>query len=302
VNVPVGILIIVGALAFLRETDKQPAKLDFAGAAASTIAMVALVFGFTTAASDGWTHPLVIGSFAVALAAVVVLIVVERRHLSPVVEFSLFSTARKAAPMVAMLLIPAAMFAFFYFATLFTQNVLGFDPLGTGLALVPFVGAMLITNQFSPSLLPRFGERAFVVVGLVLLVAGLLWLGQLSESSTFLSGILGPTLVMGVGAGLTFAPLTSVILEQAPEDDVNSASAMLQAMQQLGGSVGVAALTSVFVSVSALSGQATGISTALLGGAAFAAVALVLVAVWARRVPVDPSGEGSLERKQFVGH
>jgi EmrB/QacA subfamily drug resistance transporter len=298
VNVPVGILIVAGALAFLKETDRQPAKLDFAGAAASTIAMVALVFGFTTAASDGWTHPLVIGSFAVALAAVAALVFVERRHLSPVVEFSLFATARRAAPLVAMLLIPAAMFAFFYFATLFTQNVLGFDPLGTGLALVPFVGAMLITNQFSPSLLPRFGERAFVVAGLILLVAGLLWLGQLSDTSTFLSGILGPTLVMGVGAGLTFAPLTSIILEQAPEDDVNSASAMLQAMQQLGGSIGVAALTTVFVSMSAVSGQATGISTALLGGAGFAAAALILVGVWARRVPQD----ASRERKQFVGH
>ncbi len=285
VNVPVGLVIIAGAWAFLDETDRLPAKLDIGGAIASTIGMIALIFGFTTAASDGWTHPLVVGSFLVALFALAALLIIERRHLAPVVPLGLLSTARRAAPFGAMLMVPAAMFGFFYFVNLFTQNVLHYDPLGTGLALLPFVGAMLVTNQFSPALLPRLGEKVFLIVGLSSIVVGLLWLGQLNESSTFASGILFPTLIMGFGAGITFAPLTSIILDQAPADDVGSSSSLLQAAQQLGGSIGVAVLTTVFVGVSAASGEATGTATALLFGAAFAAVALVLVAIWARRIP-----------------
>lgn len=292
VNIPVGLLIVAGAYAFLDETDRLPAKLDFGGAAASTIAMVALIFGFTTAASDGWTHPLVVASFLIALFALAALMIVERRHLAPVVPLTLFSTARRAAPFAAMMLVPAGMFAFFYFVNLFTQNVLHFDPLGTGLALLPFVGAMLVTNQFSPALLPRLGEKTFLIVGLSALMIGLLWLGQLNADSTFLSGILAPTLIMGFGAGLTFAPLTSIILDQAPADDLSSASSLLQAAQQLGGSIGVAVLTTVFVSVSATSGAATGTATALLFGAGFAAVALLLVSIWARRIPMVPLVSG----------
>lgn len=286
VNIPVGLIIIAGALAFLDETDRLPAKLDLAGAAVSTITMVALIFGFTTAASSGWTNPLVVFSFVIALFALAALLVIERRHLAPVVPLGLFAGARRVAPFAAMLLVPAAMFAFFYFVNLFTQNVLHYDPLGTGLSLLPFVGAMLVTNQFSPALLPRLGEKVFLIVGLSGLIVGLVWLGQLNAESTFLTGILFPTLIMGFGAGLTFAPLTAIILDQAPADDLGSSSSLLQAAQQLGGSIGVAVLTTVFVSVSATSGAAVGTATALLAGAGFAAVALVLVAIWARRIPL----------------
>ena len=284
VNIPVGLLIIAGARMFLDETERLPAKLDLGGAAASTIAMIALIFGFTTAASDGWTHPLVAASFMVALLALSALMIVERRHLAPVVPLAVFSTGRRAAPLVAMLLVPAGMFGFFYFVNLFTQNVLHFTPLGTGLALLPFVGAMLLTNQFSPALLPRFGEKTFLVVGLTGLLVGLVWLGQLGVASTFVGGILAPTIIMGVGAGLTFAPLTAIILDQAAADDLSAASSLLQAAQQLGGSIGVAVLTTVFVSVSATTGPAVGTATALLFGAGFIGVALLLVVVWVRRI------------------
>lgn len=286
VNIPVGLLIVAGALAFLDETERASAKLDIGGAVASTIVMIALIFGFTTAASNGWTSPLVTVSFLVALFALASLLLIERRHLAPVVPLGLFSTARRAAPFAVMLLVPAGMFGFFYFVNLFTQNVLHYDALGTGLALLPFVGAMLVTNQFSPALLPRLGEKVFLIIGLSSLVVGLVWLGQLTAESTFLSGILAPTLIMGFGAGLTFAPLTSIILGQAPADDLSSASSLLQAAQQLGGSVGVAVLTTVFVSVSAASGAAVGTATALLFGAGFLAVGLVLAVIWARRLPV----------------
>jgi EmrB/QacA subfamily drug resistance transporter len=292
VNVPIGILIILGAALFLTETDRLPAKLDLGGAAVSTIGMVGLVYGFTRAASHGWTDVQVFVSFAVAVLALVSLVFIERQHSSPVVQLHFFARMRTATPLLGMLLVPAGMFGFFYFAALFTQNVLGFDPLGTGLALLPFVAAMLITNELAPRLLlPRVGEKVVGVLGLSGMTIGLIWLGQMNAASTFASGILGPAIVLGISAGLTFAPLTSIAMAQAPKNEVSAASSLIQGMQQLGGSIGVAVLTTIFIAVTAVSGEAHGISTSLLIGAAFPAAALVLFAIWGRRIPADSKSD-----------
>ncbi|HWD61073.1 MAG TPA: MFS transporter, partial [Humibacter sp.] len=200
---------------------------------------------------------------------------------------------RSAAPLVAMLLVPAGMFAFFYFITLFTQQVLHFNPLSTGLALLPFVVVLVTANQLAPRFLPRVGEWVVGAIGLALLAGGLLWLSRLDSHDTFVTGILGPIVVMGAGAGLTFAPITSVVMNRAPEEHVSAASSVLQTMQQLGGSIGVAALTTVFVSVTATSGETGGVAAAVLGGAAFVFIAFVLFAVWGSRVRADGDREAA---------
>jgi EmrB/QacA subfamily drug resistance transporter len=291
VNVPIGIVIVAGAALFLTETARTRARLDIGGAAASTIGMVALIYGFTTASSEGWGSPIVVVSFAVAVASLVTLVLIERKHVSPVVPLTLFANRRSAVPFVAMMLVPAGMFAFFYFIALFTQQVLGFDALGTGLALLPFVITMVITSQLAPRLLTLIGEWIVGAVGLAFLGGGLLWLSELSATSTFLNGILGPIVVMGIGAGLTFAPLTAVVMHHAPEEHVSAASSLLQTMQQLGGSIGVAALTTVFISAAAIGGEAHGIATAILGGVAFVGLAFVLFAIWGSRIPADAGSE-----------
>lgn len=295
INAPIGVAIVVGAILFLKETARERARLDVGGAAASTIGMVALVFAFTSAASDGWGSPVVLISFAVAVIALVALVFIERNHISPVVPLQLLRQRRTVVPLVAMLLVPAGLFAFFYFIALFTQQVLGFDPLGTGLALLPFVLPLLITSQLAPRLLPRFGEWLVTAVGLGLLVVGLLWLSQLTDTSTFVNGILGPLVIMGLGAGLTFGPITGLVMHHAPDEHTSAASSVLQAMQQLGGSVGVAALTSVFVATTAVQGEARGISISILGGAAFILVAFLLFSIWGSRIPAgaDSSGEST---------
>ena len=294
VNVPIGILIVAGAALFLRETSRQLARLDLGGAAASTAGMVGLIYGFATASSAGWTDPRVIAAFAVAAAGLIALVLIERKHVNPVVPLALFARGRIAVPFIAMLLIPAGMFAFFYFISLFTQQVLHFDALETGLALLPFVATMVATSQITPKLLPRWGEWLVGTVGLALLGLGLLWLSPLSDTSTFLSGVLGPIVVMGVGAGLTFAPITAVVMHFSPDEHTSAASSLLQTMQQLGGSIGVAALTTVFVSIAAGAGEARGVSMAILGGVAFVALAFVLFAIWGRRIPVDADpGDGA---------
>lgn len=283
VNVPIGLAILAGVGLSVPEAPRLAARLDIGGALASTVAMAALVYGLITAASAGWRDGRVIGSFALAAAALAILVAIERRHPSPVVPLSFFAAMRSAAPLLAMLVIPAGQFGFLYFATLFTQNVLGYTPLRTGLAILPFTAALVLANVVTPRLVTRYGERVTGSLGMICLTVGLLWMAQLHATSTFVGGLLGPFAVQGLGAGLTIAPLTAVIMHQAPADHVGTAASLNQGMQQLGGALGLAVLTTVFASLSPTAGTPAAMTTALLVAVAFPALALLLFGTWARR-------------------
>jgi len=285
VNVPIGLGIVLGLRRLVPEAARSPARLDVGGAVASTAGMAAAVYGFVTAASEGWTSGSVVAAFALALGAALTLILVERRHPSPVVPPAFFAAMRSAAPFLAMFLIPAGQFGFLYFATLVTQDVLGYTPLQTGLAILPFTVALVPTNLVvTPHLVVRYGERATAAVGMAGLSSGLWWMAQVDATSSFAGGLLGPFVLLGFGAGLTIAPLTAVLLDQAPARQVGAASSLNQGMQQLGGAMGLAVLTTVYGSVGAATGEANGIQAALTVAAAFPLIALILFATSARRI------------------
>jgi predicted MFS family arabinose efflux permease len=284
VNVPLGVVVFLGIRARIAETERRPGRLDLGGAAASTIGMSALVYGLTVAADHGWTSKTVIGSFVLAGAGLVALVLIERRHSSPVVPLSFFTRMSSAAPLLAMMLIPAGQFGFLYFAALYTQDVLGFTPLQTGLSVLPFTAGMLTTNFTVSRLVTRYGERIVGSIGMVGLLTGLAWMSLLTPTSGYLGGLFGPFLLLGLGAGLTVGPLTAVIMHNAPPEHVGAASSLNQAMQQLGGATGLAVLSTVFANTAAGSGAATGISTALTLAIVFPLLALLLFAVWARPI------------------
>jgi MFS family permease len=130
----------------------------------------------------------------------------------------------------------------------------------------------------------RYGERVVGSLGMIGLLTGLVWMSRLTPDSGYLDGLFGPFLLLGLGAGLTVAPLTAVIMHNAPREHLGAASSLNQAMQQLGGAVGLAVLSTVFANTAGTSGTATGISTALTVAIAFPLLALLLFAVWARRL------------------
>lgn len=286
VNVPIGALVFFGVRTLLAETDRHPGRLDLGGAAASTLGMSALVYGLTTAAEEGWASAQAIGSFVLAAVSLAALVLTERRHTAPVVPPAFFTRMSSAAPLLAMMLIPAGQFGFLYFAALYTQSVLGFSPLQTGLSVLPFTAGMLTTNFTVSRLVTRFGERAVGSAGMGSLLLGLVWMSRLTPDSGYLDGLLGPFLLLGLGAGLTVAPLTAVIMHNAPREHVGAASSLNQAMQQLGGAVGLAVLSTVFANTAGTAGTATGISTALTVAILFPLAGLLLFAVWARRITV----------------
>jgi EmrB/QacA subfamily drug resistance transporter len=283
VNVPVGLVVLVGVRLLVPEAPRVPARLDVGGAVASTAGMTGLVYGLINAAAEGWADPVVLGSFTVAIIGLLALVLIERRHAAPVVPLEFFATMRSAAPLLAMMLIPAGQAGFLYFAALFTQNALGFTPLQTGLSVLPFSAALLATNLLTGRLVPRYGERLVGALGMSALLAGLVWMSRIDAGDTFAGGLLGPFVLLGLGAGLTVAPLTAVIMHQAPAARLGAASSLNQGMQQLGGALGLAVMTTVYGSAAAGgAGEAEAIATALTAGVVFPLLALTLFATWAR--------------------
>jgi MFS family permease len=183
--------------------------------------------------------------------------------------------------------VPAGQLGFLYYTTLVTQRALGYTPLQTGLALLPFTAGLILTNQLTPRLLPRYGERVVGSTGMVGLVLGAAGMAFALTGPATIAVLLLPSALLGLGAGLTFAPATGVILNQAPPGEVGAAASLTQGLQQLGGALGLAILTTVVtIDNEARSGD---LAVAFLATAAFPATALLLFSVWGRRV--QPTGQ-----------
>jgi len=138
------------------------------------------------------------------------------------------------------------MFGMFFFLTLFVQGVLGYSPLRAGFAFLPITAAIIVTSQFAARSLPRLGPKRLMVTGAALAVVGLAWQTQVTVNSGYVDGILGPMLLFGLGMGLLFVPLTIVAVSGVAPHESGAASSLLNVMQQVGGSLGLSILVTVF--------------------------------------------------------
>ena len=324
VNVPIGLLLALLAPLYINESERQPGRFDLGGALTSTGGMVALVYGFIRAAQSGWSDPMTMGAFVAAVVLLAAFFAIETRTRQPITPLHMFRDRNRAGSYAIMFALAAAMFGMFFFLTLFVQDVLGFSPLRAGLSFLPITAAIIITSQFASVSLPRIGPRRLMAAGAVLAFIGLAWLSQISVTSSYLTGVLGPMLVFGLGMGLLFVPLTIVAVSGVERRESGAASSLLNVMQQVGGSLGLSILVTVFGtasrneareqvtqflanatpdlrSVFQQTGQlpaqiahqvlAHGISTAFLFSAVFALIALVIsmVVIRARRSEMEPA-------------
>ncbi|MGW1776069.1 MFS transporter [Streptomyces sp. NPDC002104] len=246
VNVPIALLIALVAPRVIRESPRRPGHFDLAGALLSTIGMVALVYGFIRASQDGWRDGLTLGSFAVAVVLLSLFVVNERRSPQPITPLHMFADRNRAGTYAIMLFFACAIFGMFFFLTLFVQNVLGFSPLRAGLAFLPVSAMIAVTAGITSQGLPKFGPKPFMVTGSLLAAAGLAWLTQTDIHSTYLGSILGPMLLFAAGMGMQFVSLTLMALSNVPDRESGAASGLLNAMQQIGGSLGLSILVTVF--------------------------------------------------------
>ena len=246
VNVPIGLAVVALAPALLTRSQRQPGHFDLAGAVASTAGMAALVYAFINVASHGWSAVVSLGAFAAAATLLAAFILIETRSSQPITPLWLLRDRSRAASYLARLLLVAGMFGSFFFLTQFTQEVLGFGPLRAGLAFIPMTAALFATSRLAPRLVARFGPRPLMLAGLVPVVAGMAWLGQLTTGTSYFPGLLVPMLLLGLGMGVAFVPLTMASLAGVPPQESGAAASMVNVMQQVGGALGLAILVTVY--------------------------------------------------------
>jgi EmrB/QacA subfamily drug resistance transporter len=250
VNVPIGIVLLALARPTLPETPRQHGRFDLTGAITSTLGMASLVYGFVNAASDGWGDLRTIGSFVAGSVLLAAFVMTELRAESPITPLRLFADRNRSTAYVTRLLLVAGMMGMFFFLTQFLRGVLGYSDLKTGFAFVPLTVVVFAASQLSARYFVQLvGARRLMIIGITFSTLGMLWLTQLGEHSGYAS-LVGPLLVFGLGNGLAFVPLTTTALDGVDPKDAGAASGLVNVMQQVGGSVGLAVLVTVFGSAS----------------------------------------------------
>ncbi|MFD0021374.1 MFS transporter [Streptomyces sp. NPDC058382] len=246
VNVPIALLIALATPRYIRESERHPGHFDVVGALTATLGMVLLVYGFIRASEEGWTNSLTLGAFAAAVVLLALFIVIESRSRQPITPLRMFRDRNRSGAYGMMLCLAAAMFGMFFFLTLFVQNILGFSPLRAGLAFLPISAIVAVGAGITSQLLPKWGPKPFMVTGALLCASGLGWLTQADADSTYLGSLLGPVLVFGLGMGLQFVSLTLMAVSDVESRDAGAASGILNTTQQVGGSLGLSILVTVF--------------------------------------------------------
>jgi len=250
VNVPIGVLIAALAPIYINESERHPGRFDIAGALTSTAGMASLVYGFIRAAEDGWQDSLTIGSFGAAVVLLLAFVFIELRAKEPITPLKMFADRNRSGTYVIMLSLAAAMFGMFFFIVLFVQNVLGYTAIQAGLAFLPVTVAIAAGAGLSQRFLPVLGPKPFMLTGATLVVLGLGWQTFVTPDSTYVGGVLGPMLLFGFGMGLNFVTVTVTAVSGVAQHEAGAASALLNTTQQVGGSLGLSILTTVFSSAS----------------------------------------------------
>jgi EmrB/QacA subfamily drug resistance transporter len=251
VNVPIGALGIVLALAFLDELRRpgDPRSLDVLGAITGTAGLALLVYAIVGTDTHPWgsVHTLLL--LAIALVILATFLYLQARVVKlPLMPLSLFRSRSLSAANGTMLLTGAAFFSMWYFLTLYLQDVHGYGPLKAGLLFLPMAIAIIIGAQIGSRLVSPFGTRNVLMAGLTITVGGFVWLAQLSATSSYLAGVLPGSLLTTFGIGLAFTPLAAAATSGVPLFQAGLASGVLNTSRQVGGSIGLAALATIATS------------------------------------------------------
>lgn len=303
INVPIGATLIWAARRYIAETPQQSGRFDIAGAAFSTLGVVALVYGLVHAAEESWRH----AGTAVPLAAGVLLVGLfvwaERRAEQPILPLRLFANRPRSGANTARVLFVGAAMGFFFYSTQYLQGVLGMRPLWAGIAFFPSMLVNFLGALAAPKLVRRLGAHVVLPGAIFISMVGMAWLGQVRADSPFLLGVAVPMVLVGAGMGASLALLTISGVDGVDPRDAGSASGLVGVAHQLGGALGLALLVVAFASSSVPTGTPAPIelthriSLALSAGAVLLALALFFVLAFVvRRAPVAPATASSSSR------
>jgi predicted MFS family arabinose efflux permease len=250
VNLAFAVPTAAGAIALMtneRATGKP--RLDLPGTLFASLGLFALVYGFSNAETHGWGTGLTVGMFVASVLLLVAFVLRQQRAVHPLLPLRVVLDRSRGGSYLAMLIAGVGMFGVFLFLTYYLQQTLGFTPIQTGLAFLPMTGMVMISATTATAvLLPRFGPRVLVTLGMGSSAVGMALLTRIGVDTAFASAVLPSLLILGVGLGLVFAPAMNTATAGVAAQDAGVASAFVNTMQQVGGSLGTALLSTLAAS------------------------------------------------------
>jgi EmrB/QacA subfamily drug resistance transporter len=298
VNVPVGITALLLAPFLINESrDATAESYDVPGAVLVTSGLVTLVYAITQANNYGWGSPTTIGLFVASAAILGGFLLWEARAKDPLMPFSIFRLRTLVGANIAGFILGTALFGMFLMLTLYMQQVLGYSAMKTGVAYLAVAGSAIVTSGIAAQLVNRVGVKPVLIVGMTALTGGLLWFTQVSVGGSYWTDLFPGFLLVAVGLGFSFVPISIAALAGVQPAEAGLASGLLNTSQQIGGALGIAALSAIATSttesdLSTGSAQAialtNGFQDAFIAGAIVAFVGiLVSIFVVSRRDLVE---------------
>ncbi|GAB2973806.1 MFS transporter [Nocardioides montaniterrae] len=281
INVPIGLVVLAFVNRYVGETERRHGRFDVVGAIASTGAAVSIVWALIGAPDHGWGSARTLGGLVLGTVLFVVLAVTELRVEHPLLRPGLLRNRRRVAALVAMAAMYGAMLSMFFVMVQFLEDDLLYGPLTTGLAFLPMPLSIFGLSRVTPKLVARFGQAPWIVLGTLGITIAFTRLAVLPDGATYWTGVFPSLLLFGLSFGVTFMPITSLVLTGVEPEHAGAASGLLQTAQQLGGAIGLAIIATTLathqVPTNFLVGARDAFSAAgILGTLAFLA-ALTLV-------------------------
>ena len=305
VNVPVGVAAFLIAPFLLEESrDAEVKSFDLPGAVLVTGGLSTLVYAVTQAGQEGWLAGETLVSFGIAAALLAGFVGWELRHPDPLMRFGILRTSTVSGANVAGFILGTALFSMFLMLTLYMQQVLGYSAMRTGVAYLAVAGTAIVWSGVAAQLVTRIGVKPVMVIGMTTLTGGLVFFTQVSADGSYAADLLPGFLLVGVGLGFSFVPISIAALAGVEPAEAGLASGLINTSQQIGGAIGIAALSSIATSrteeavgsgVALSTALVDGFSGAFLVGAVIAAVGIISVLVLIRRDELEDADELALE-------
>jgi EmrB/QacA subfamily drug resistance transporter len=285
INVPVG-AVTFAAIGFLvPETNKVKGKIDFAGALTAIFGSTALVYGFISVAENSWVSFPTIGIFIAALLLLTLFFWIESKAAEPLLRLSILRPKPRQGGLIVMAVVVGMHFASLFLILQYFQQVLGLNPLLAGFAYMPLTITVFSVTQFVPRMVIKFGIRNLMMVGCILVAAGVIGFSRLNANSTYWGDVLFPVILHSVGVALVFTPGSIIILEGVEDKDAGIASGVLQISQQIGGAIGIAAMVSIYTANLKPHDFSSGLNSAFLAAAGISVLAAIITIIYVPHKP-----------------
>lgn len=304
INVPIAIVGAIGGFRLLKARNERHANsLDTVGAALVTVGLITVVYAIVRTETHGWLDAGTIGTFAAGVAVLCWFVLHESKVAKePLMPMSLWRYPSLAVSNVAMMFLASGMFAMWFLLTMAMQNVMGYDPLEAGLAFVPMTLAIIIGAQLSSRIMHKTGAKSLLIIGPVISAIGLGVLSQLHIDTSYAPVILVGGMLSTFGMGLSMTPIVTLAMAGVAREVAGLASGLINTSRQVGGSIGLAALSTLAASQTASSNATSqnaalmhGYDAGLVAGACLVLAAGVVIALFAPGTPRKDDAEPAVE-------